>query len=78
MKLLEGVHLSFLPSHCPELQPAERLWPLVDEPIANRSFENLDELEEVLYQRCRKLLTQRALIRDLTRFHWWREIAAIL
>ncbi|MDB9519349.1 IS630 family transposase, partial [Roseofilum reptotaenium CS-1145] len=46
------------------------LWPLVDEPIANRSFENLDELEEVLYQRCRKLLTQRALIRDLTRFHW--------
>jgi hypothetical protein len=38
-----------LPSHSPELQPAERLWTLVDEPIVNRSFETLDDLEEVLF-----------------------------
>ena len=38
-----GLHLTFLPSYSPELQPAERLWTLVDEPIANRSFETLDE-----------------------------------
>ncbi|MET0115747.1 MAG: IS630 family transposase, partial [Limnospira maxima] len=46
-------------SHSPELQPAERLWPLVDEPIANRSFENLDQLEELLCARCRSLWKQR-------------------
>ena len=52
----EGLHLEFMPSHSPELQPTERLWPLVNEPIANRSFQNLDELEEVLFQRCQVLL----------------------
>lgn len=34
----EGLHLLFLPSHAPELQPAERLWPLSNEPLANRVF----------------------------------------
>jgi hypothetical protein len=47
-----------MPSHSPELQPAERLWPLVNEPIANRSFQNLDELEFALFQRCQVLLKQ--------------------
>jgi hypothetical protein len=42
-----------LPSHSPELMPAERLWPLVDEPVANRRLEDLGELEEVLGERCR-------------------------
>src|SRR5215472_15420073 len=28
-----GLHLLFLPSHSPELQPAERLWPLSNEPL---------------------------------------------
>jgi hypothetical protein len=38
---------------------------LINEPIANKSFETLDELEEVLFQRCRVLLGQRDLIRGL-------------
>jgi transposase len=29
--LPEGIDLFFLPSHFPELQPAERLWPLTNE-----------------------------------------------
>lgn len=41
--LREGMHLLFLPPDSPELQPAERLWELVDEPLVNRSFETLDE-----------------------------------
>ena len=48
----EGIHLEFLPSHSPELQPTERLWPLANEAVANRRFESLDELEEVLIERC--------------------------
>jgi hypothetical protein len=58
-----------MPSHSPELQPAERLWPLINEPIANRSFENLDELEEVLFQSCQALLKQPSLIKGITCFH---------
>lgn len=44
VKIPEGVHVVLLPPHSPELQPAERLWPLTNEPIVNKSFESLDEL----------------------------------
>jgi hypothetical protein len=32
-----GVHLVWLPPYSPELQPAERLWPLADEPLVTRA-----------------------------------------
>jgi len=69
--LPEGVHLAFLPAYSPELQPAERLWPLLDEPMANRAFTVLDELEAVLVPRCRALEAQRDRLRTLTSYHWW-------
>ena len=72
----EGIHLEFMPSHSPELQPAERLWPLTNEAVANQLFQTLDDLEEVLFQRCRALLKQQDLIRGLTCFHWWPLVAA--
>jgi len=74
LKIPDGLHLTLLPSHSPELQPAERLWTLVDEPIANRSFETLDDLEEILFKRCQTLLRQENLIQGITGFHWWLEI----
>ncbi len=67
----EGIHLVFLPPYSPELQPSERLWPLTNEPLANRSFATLDELEQVQAERCRWLQAQPALIRSQTCFHWW-------
>jgi transposase len=67
----EGIHLEFLPSGSPELQPAERLWPLTNEALANRLFEELEELEEALVERCVQLLDQTEAIRDLTNYHWW-------
>jgi DDE superfamily endonuclease len=76
LKIPEGLHLILLPSHSPELQPAERLWTLVDEPIANRSFETLDDLEEVLFRRCQFLWQQQDLIRGLTGFYWWIQMGA--
>lgn len=66
-----GIDLVALPPYSPELQPAERLWPLVDEAIANRSFADLDALEAVLVDRCRTLRADRTTIRDLTCYHWW-------
>jgi hypothetical protein len=71
LRLPEGIDLVWLPPYSPELQPAERLWPLVDEPIANRAFSDLDALEEVLVARCRALETDRDRLHAHTRFHWW-------
>ena len=65
----DGVTLVFLPPYSPELQPAERLWPLVDEPVANRHFATLDDLDAVVAERCRRL--DAAMIKPHTHFHWW-------
>jgi hypothetical protein len=69
----EGVHLEFLPPYSPELQPAEHLWQLSDEPLANRKFEDLDALEAVLVSRCCTLAAMPDVIRQHTLFHWWSE-----
>jgi len=71
VKVPQGLHLCFLPPYTPELQPVERLWPLTNEVIANRSFELLDELEEVTLERCRGVMKQTGLVKGLTQFHWW-------
>jgi len=67
----DGIDLLRLPPMAPELQPAERLWPLVDEPVANRSFADLDELEAVLVTRCQTLRADPATVKAHTLFHWW-------
>jgi hypothetical protein len=67
----DGIHFAPLPASSPELQPAERLWPLLDEPVANRAFADLDELEAVLVGRCRALMADRRTVKAHTRFHWW-------
>jgi transposase len=76
LTLPEGLHLLFLPPRSPELQPAERLWPLTNEAIANRSFESLDELEEITAHRCRVLMNRPEFMRGVTGFHWWLEAVA--
>jgi transposase len=73
LKVPEGLHLLFLPPKSPELQPAERLWPLTNEAIANRSFESLDELETLTAHRCRVLMHQRDFVRGVTGYYWWLE-----
>lgn len=65
-----GLEIEFLPAYSPELQPAERLWKLVDEPIVNQYFETIDELEEVLIKRCNILTEMKTEIKNLTNYHW--------
>ena len=43
----EGIRLVYLPPYTPELQPAETLWVHLDEPIVNRHFDTLAELDAV-------------------------------
>ena len=51
------------------------MWPLTNEALANRLFEELEELEEALVERCEQLLDQTEAIRDLTNYHWWPQAA---
>lgn len=71
----EGLRLVYLPPYSPELQPAEHLWPLVDEPIVNRHFETLAQLDAVIAQRCTDLRADTETIRHHTTFRWWPQNA---
>ncbi len=75
LRVPEGIHLEFLPSHSPELQPAERLWPLSEEAVANRHFEEIGEMEEALVERCVALRERPEVLRSYLRYHWWPNAA---
>lgn len=66
-----GIELVYLPPATPELQPAERLWPLVREAVANQTFATLDTLQAVVVERCLQLATQTQRIRGATKYHWF-------
>lgn len=71
LRVPEHLHLLFLPSYSPELQPAEHLWPLTNTALANRHFADLHALEEAQAARCIVLQGQPDLIRSATHFPWW-------
>jgi DDE superfamily endonuclease len=67
----KGIELAFLPSYTPELQPAEHLWPLADEAVANKHFASLKDLDAALSERCRTLADMPGVIKAATHFAWW-------
>jgi transposase len=71
LEVPDGIELMFLPPYSPELQPAEHLWPLTDEALANVHFETLDDLDETLAERCRILADDPEQISANTLFGWW-------
>ena len=71
----EGVRLVFQPPYSPELQPAERLWPLAREAVANENFATLADLDRALAARCLVLADQPEVIKAHTRFRWWPDAA---
>jgi transposase len=66
-----GIELAFLPPYTPELQPAERLWPLTNEAVANKHFATLADLDTALSERCRALAAMPETIKAATHFGWW-------
>ena len=67
----EGIELAFLPPYTPELQPAEHLWPLTNEAVANQHFATLKDLDAALGERCRTLAAMPEAIKARTHFGWW-------
>ena len=52
-------------------QPAEHLWAFLDEPLVNRYFETIEDLDQMVGERCVDLMQQQEMIRHSTLFHWW-------
>ena len=69
LRVPAGLHLVYLPAHSPELQPAERLWPLCNEGLANTLFATIEALEETLARWLRQLADE--VVRGLTAYRWW-------
>ncbi len=63
-----GLDLQFLPPYTPEPQPAERLWTLTNEGLANRCFDSPDALEEAQTARCLAVSEQRAAVAARTNY----------
>ena len=75
LRIPEGLHLFPLPPYSPELQPSERLWPLLREPVANADIADIDMLEDLLVARCVQLREDRDTISSHTLFNWWNHAA---
>ena len=70
LRVPEGVVVVSLPAYTPELQPAEHLWPLVREGLANRVFDGLPKLTDALAARCRWLANHPTVVGGAVGFHW--------
>jgi transposase len=71
LRVPERITIEALPAYSPELNPSERLWPLVKEGVANHTQQSLDELEETICRRCQAISKQPAQVKALTNYHWW-------
>lgn len=67
----DAIIIELQPPYSPEVQPAEHLWPLYDEAVANECFTTLEDLEARLTDRCCVLADQPDVLRSATNCHWW-------
>jgi hypothetical protein len=70
LQIPANVRLFGLPPCTPELQPAEHLWPLVREALANRDFDHLVGLAAKLRRRCNWLAEHPEVVQGPVGFHW--------
>lgn len=71
LQVPERITIVNLPAYSPELNPAENLWPLVKEGIANESFKDLRALEKRVCRRVRTICEDREMISFRLNYHWW-------
>jgi transposase len=63
-----GLHL---PPYSPELNPAERIFEDVKEPLANQIFDSIEELEKRLTSRLKRYWDDPQKLKRLTCYPWW-------
>jgi len=77
LQVPEGIHLLPLPPYSRLVATSRMPVAMVDEPLANQPFETIAEVEDLVEQRCWRLLSQQQLIRGLTFYYWWPEVEAV-
>ena len=75
VEIPEGMHILFQPAYAPEVQPAERLWEVSDEALANQCFDTIEALVKAQEEHCVHIRTQRESIRSRTLYYWWPLLA---
>ena len=65
-----GIELMCLPAATPELQPAEYLWPLLREAVANQTFASLELFQETQVEGCLQLVAQVDAMQSAVNFQW--------
>ncbi|MGL5834781.1 MAG: hypothetical protein ACRC1Z_16325 [Waterburya sp.] len=79
----EGIEIEFLPPYSPQracphvLQPAERLWQLVDQPLVNQYFETINQIEDILVERCCLVSHMKDEVCKLNNYHWLKNIRCL-
>lgn len=73
LRVPDGIELCFLPPVTPQLQPVERLWSLLDEPLVGFAGTQLEEVEKLISRRIDYLTQHPHLVQGQTYFHWWPE-----
>ena len=63
LKGLNNIIIYPIPAYTPKLNPTECISPLIRECLANKSFNNLDELENILAERCLWLMEHPTVIK---------------
>ena len=66
LKIPVGIELFPIPPHTPELNPSERLWLPLREAVANRCFQQNEEMEAVLLSEMNRLSAQKDYLSGLT------------
>lgn len=69
----EGIEGWKLPAYSPELNPVERWFKELREPLANRIFETVEAIEEALTEALRPYWEDLGRLAQLTGYHWWME-----
>jgi hypothetical protein len=59
-----------LPPYTPQLQPVESAWPPLKEPLANKAFDSLDEVQGILTSRCQWFNAHPDILKGHVGFGW--------
>ncbi len=70
LQVPEGILLQPLPPYTPQLQPVESAWPVLKEPLANKAFSSLGDVEEILTERCNYLSSHPEVLKGQVGFGW--------
>jgi transposase len=75
LEIPENMVLLFLPPYSPELNPVEHIWGhLRDYYFRNRTFENLDAVEEALMDGLVNLINTPELVKSMALFSWLKTL----